>query len=82
MTDDEWAKRQAMEDPDWLDYSKPYNYRKLKPPEVSMYDPIPEELLRNLPPWVSKLQTVGYLLMVPFGTVLLIGYFGEAMGWW
>lgn len=55
-------------------------------PRVSMYDPIPKELLRNLPPWVGKLQTVAYLLMLPFALALVWVMFlwplGERMGLW
>jgi hypothetical protein len=82
ISDDEWVRRQAMEDPDYFDYSKPYDYRRLRPPPVSMYDPIPKELMRNLPPWVYRLQIIGYLLMMPFGIALMIIYFGGSMGWW
>lgn len=55
-------------------------------PRVSMYDPIPKELLRNLPPWVGKLQTVAYLLMLPWALALVwilwIWPLGERMGLW
>ena len=55
-------------------------------PRVSMYDPIPKEMLRNLPPWVGKLQTVAYLLMLPFALalvwVLWLWPLGESLGLW
>ena len=50
-------------------------------PRVSMYDPIPKELLRNLPPWVGKLQTFAYLLMLPFAIVLIAAYAMQALGY-
>ena len=59
------------------------NYRQ---PRVSMYDPIPKEMLQNLPRWVGKLQTVAYLLMLPFALVLVwvlwIWPLGESLGLW
>lgn len=55
-------------------------------PQVNMYGPIPKEMLRNLPPWVSTLQKVGYWLMVPYALALLwvlwIWPIGESMGLW
>lgn len=55
-------------------------------PQVSMYGPIPKEMLRNLPPWVGKLQTVAYWLMVPYALalvwVLWLWPLGESMGLW
>lgn len=64
-----------------------YDYTPIKrPPKVSMYDPIPKEMLRNLPPWVGKLQTVSYLLMLPFALVLVwvlwLWPLGESIGLW
>jgi len=60
-----------MKDPDFYDVTKPYDYRKLDPP-VPMFDPLPKELLRNMPPWVGKLQTVAYCLMAPWGIMLFV----------
>lgn len=55
-------------------------------PKLSMYDPIPKELLRNLPVWVGKLQTVAYWLMVPYALALVwiiwLWPLGEQIGWW
>jgi len=51
-------------------------------PGLNMYDPIPDELLRNLPPWVGKLQKVAYWLMLPYAIALIVIYFSGAMGWW
>jgi len=44
--------------------------RKLPP--VPMFDPLPPELMRNMPPWVHKLQKVAYWLMLPWGIMLFV----------
>lgn len=55
-------------------------------PKVSMYEPIPKEMLRNLPPWVGKLQTFAYWLMVPYALalvwVLWLWPLAERIGLW
>ena len=53
------------------DLNCPPWYKPFRPvPRVSMYAPIPDELLENLPPWVKTLQKVAYWLMAPFALVV------------
>lgn len=44
-------------------------------PQINMSDPIPDYYLRNLPRWVSWLQFAAYLMMLPYGLLIVWLFF-------
>jgi hypothetical protein len=51
------------------------NYRPPGVPQINMSDPIPDYYLRNLPRWVSWLQFAAYLMMLPYGLLIVWLFF-------